>query len=155
MSRTRSLSFMVAVTFAAASLLSQQTSGDEGFTTVRVTKQLDSRFSNGKSWKAVDMQSRIMWVQGIQEGMGFLVREVYPHTSVADRAMIENEFLASMVQGFRNSDVVKQIDEFYEDSSNLRIPVVDAYKYTVKKMQGAKQRELDDYGAHLRQLYNR
>jgi hypothetical protein len=52
------------------------------------------------------------------------------------------------------SDVVQQIDRFYGDSSNLRIPVVDAYKYAVKKMHGAKQQELDDYEAELRRKFN-
>lgn len=59
------------------------------------------------------------------------------------------------IRGFRTSDIVQQIDAFYSDSSNLRIPIVDAYKYAMKKMHGAKQRELEDYAAELRLIYNR
>lgn len=155
MSKTRSLTLMAVLISAAVSPLTPQSADEEEVTSVQVTKQLELGFSNGKRWRAVDLQSQIMWVQGVQEGMSFMVREVYPHTSVTDRAAIEKKFKSVTIQGFRDSDVVKQIDRFYEDSSNLRIPVVDAYKYTVRKIHGAKQRELDDYAAELRQLYNR
>jgi hypothetical protein len=83
-----------------------------------------------------------------------MVREVYPHASVADRAMIETTHDRLTIRGFRTSDVVQQIDGFYQDSSNLRIPVVEAYKYAIKKMHGAKQHELEDYAAELRKIYN-
>ena len=152
---SRSLTLIALLLTATVSPLSPQTTDEEETTNVQVTKQLELGFSNGNRWQAVDRQSRIMWVQGIEEGMALMLREAYPHFSVTDRAVMEKKFKALLIQGFRTSDVVKQIDEFYEDSSNLRIPVVDAYKYTIRKMHGAKQRELEDYAAQLRQRYNR
>jgi len=43
------------------------------------------------------------------------------------------------VAGFRFSDLVQQVDDFYRDSSDIRIPVVDAYKFTVKKLKGSSR----------------
>ncbi len=155
MSRTKWLTLVGMLAIAAMALLSQQTSEDETMSSSHLTQNSDYSFSNGKAWKTVGLQSRIMWVQGIEEGMAFTVREVYPRASTTDRVLIEKEFNGELIHGFRVSDVVRQINGFYEDTSNLRIPVVDAYKYTIKKMHGAKQQELEDFAADLRQRYNR
>lgn len=77
-----------------------------------------------------------------------VVRAADPSPSTEVAAHKETDKLT--ISGFRQSDVADQIDLFYRDSSNLRIPVVDAYKYAMKKMHGAKSQELDNYSAELR-----
>jgi len=85
----------------------------------------------------------------------FLMREVYPNESAANRGAVQAQVNRLMIAGFHMSDIVQQIDHFYADSSNLRVPAVDAYKYAMKKMHGTNQQELENYEAILRKTYNR
>ena len=95
-----------------------------------------------------------MQVEGIENGMMLLLRESYPKLSAPDRVVLEAEIKELTISGFRMSDVVQQIDDLYADSSNIRIPMADAYEYAMKKMHGANPRELGDYAAKLRATYN-
>ena len=142
------------VSLVTVSLTAQEAKNDESRTTSPITRQMGYKFSNGRTWRDLDRQSKIMWVDGTEEGIFFLMREVYSDASAADRALIESHATRLTVPGFHMSDIVQQIDTFYSDSSNLRVPVVDAYEYSMKKMHGAKQQDLEDYQAKLRQMYN-
>jgi hypothetical protein len=95
---------------------------------------------------------KYMYADGIMEGMLLLLRETSARLSPADRATLEAE-----TRKKRPGDVTAQIDSFYfyADSSNLRIPMADAYEYAMKKMHGSSARELEDYAAALRKTYNR
>jgi len=53
------------------------------------------------------------------------------------------------------SDLVQQIDKFYSDSVNLRIPVIEAYVYTIKKLKGDSSKDLVDLETLLRKTYNK
>jgi hypothetical protein len=110
------------------------------------------RWGNGKAWKLLDGQSKITYLTGIQEGAFLLLREA--SRNGGSNAVIEREAVNLNVTGFRESDLSSQVDGFYNDSANLRIPVVDAYKYVLKKLRGAKTSELDAYISELRQTYN-
>ena len=145
---------LIASVLVTATFLPTQQTEDESRTLTALTEHLNYKFSNGKTWRDVDHQSRIIWVDGIEEGVMLTIREVHPHTVLADRAVIDAVPDGLSIKGFHMSDVVQQIDRFYSDSSNLRIPVVDAYKYAVKKMHGAKRQELDDYETELRRKFN-
>ena len=52
-------------------------------------------------------------------------------------------------------DLVQQIDKFYSDSANLRIPVIEAYVYTNKKLIGDSSKDLTDLETLLRRTYNK
>ena len=58
------------------------------------------------------------------------------------------------IKGFRYSDLVQQVDMVYADSSNLRIPIVEAYRYILKKLRGASPETLANEIAKLRKSYN-
>ena len=88
--------------------------------------------TNGRGWATLDKQAKITLLVGIDEGIALLVQKM-----VADRRSPKSiqDALDCMlyyeVGGFRFSDYVDQIDVFYSDTSNLRIPVIEAYSYTV------------------------
>ena len=42
-------------------------------------------------------------------------------------------------------DVIKRIDKFYSQNSNLIIPIIFAYCYCIKEMAGADKKELNNY----------
>ena len=58
------------------------------------------------------------------------------------------------ISGFRFSDIVSQVDEFYKDTANIKIPVCIAYVFSIAKMRGRSQDELDRWVVELRRLYN-
>jgi hypothetical protein len=110
--------------------------------------------ANGRYWKSLAHQSKIMLLYGYEEGVTLLVRE----TSVkakADVATGTQQVAASlMISGFRFSDLVDQVDELYADTANVRIPVIDAYVYCLLKMRGATKQQLEDVVVRLRRKYN-
>jgi len=59
------------------------------------------------------------------------------------------------IKGFRFSDIMEEIDRFYEQASNRRVPVVDAYRYVLKKFRGKAPEELAITESVLRKKYNR
>ena len=136
-------------------LLAQQPTEEESRTWGQIDAQSRFHWSNGKAWELLDAQPKIALVSGIENGMMLLTREMRWNTICSDRAAVDKQLHELMIKGFRMSDVVEQVDAFYSDSSNLRIPIVDAYQYAMKKMHGAKQRELEDYAAELRRTYNK
>jgi hypothetical protein len=52
------------------------------------------------------------------------------------------------------SEIAEQIDMFYEDSGNRRIPLIEAYCYVVKRIKGSTRQELDSLVANLGKKYN-
>ncbi len=112
-------------------------------------------WANGRAWKVLDAQSRIAFLNGIEEGVFLLLRHSWEKTNLdAEKRLLEKEADQLTVKGFRFYDLVQQVDDFYRDSSNVRIPVVDAYIYTLRKLKGAKKQDLEDYAAELRSKYN-
>ena len=155
MGKGHCLRLVVVVLITTASLLQAQTTEEEAQTWGRLDDQSQFHWSNGKAWKLLDHQSKLTLVEGIEQGMMLMAREVGRDATSSDRAATKKQLDNLTIRGFRMSDIAEQIDAFYRDSVNLRIPIVDAYKYAMKKMHGAKQRELEDYAAELRLLYNR
>jgi hypothetical protein len=45
-------------------------------------------------------------------------------------------------------------DLFYSDSANIRVPIIEAYRYSVMKMKGAENSQLERVVTKLRQTYN-
>lgn len=43
------------------------------------------------------------------------------------------------------SDIVGKIDEFYSEEKNLIVPIIFAYCYTIKRISGVSEAELDEY----------
>lgn len=98
---------------------------------------------NGRAWQTLDAQNRAFYVNGIGEGLVLAKREGLNWERV------------SPPLGFRMSDLVKQIDNFYSDSANLRIPIIEVYVYTIRKLKGDSAKELADFEALLRRTYNK
>jgi hypothetical protein len=54
----------------------------------------------------------------------------------------------------RRREIISEIDKFYEDVSNMRIPVREAHEWITQKMRGASPAELQELLAKLRQTHN-
>jgi hypothetical protein len=99
--------------------------------------------ANGRVWKTLDMQNRITYLTGIDDGL-----------TLAKREGLNYDYLYEPT-GFRFSEIAKQIDTFYADTVNLRIPVIEAHIYCKRKMKGDPPKDLADFEALLRKTYNK
>ena len=116
---------------------------DELVTLGSVSSELRYGLANGRMWNQIKTkQEKIYLLSGIQNGINFYLKEFNEKT----KNKYEQEALAVIdsiyMSGFRMSDYMQQIDLFYADSSNLRIPIVDAYKYAILKMKGRSLQDL-------------
>ncbi|SRR5260370_12338683 len=106
---------------------------------------------NGRTWRHLDGQSKIMFLNGIQDGVALSLKQVFGQGRPEDA---QRALDALTVPGFHFSDIVKQVDLFYSDSANVRIPILEAYKYSLLKMKGTKSSDLEQVVVGLRQTYN-
>jgi len=110
--------------------------------------------ANGRYWKQLNQQSKIALLYGYEEGVTMLVRETRLKAKPDVATKTEEVAASLMISGFRFSDFVKQVDELYDDTANVRIPVIDAYVYALLKIRGATKQKLEDHVATLRRKYN-
>jgi len=111
--------------------------------------------SNGRAWTVLDAQAKITFLVGIENGLALVPLQMQTEKRI-DKSI--NDAHASSayltISGFRFGDLVSQVDSFYSDTANLKIPVIEAYRYVIKKMKGATSEELATSAANLRRIYN-
>lgn len=144
--------FLLFGSFALPRLVLSQDK-DETETGVMVSGTRGIMARNGRSWKDLDRQSKIMLLVGIQEGVTLLLKRLFDE-GLFDEDKAQRVLDALTISGFRFSDIVKQIDLFYSDSANVRIPVLEADRYSLLKMKGKKTSDLEQVLVGLRQTYN-
>ena len=111
---------------------------------------------NGKPWIKLDLQAKIMYLSGVEDGAVLLISEMDSVQKEKDNARAAYPALDRlMISGFRFGDITEEVDCFYEQASNLRIPIVDAYRYVLKKFKGASPEELAASQSALRKKYNK
>lgn len=111
---------------------------------------------NGKPWLRLDSQSRTMYLLGLVDGASLLIAEMDTVPNEKGNAPTAFPALERLViNGFTFFDITEEIDRFYQQSSNRRIPVVDAYRHVLKKFKGASSEELAADQSSLRKKYNR
>jgi len=99
----------------------------------------------------MDMQTRILFLIGVQDGVALLFKQLSSDVNV-DK--LQHGVDGVIISGFRWSDLAKQVDLFYSDSANIKIPIVEAYVYSLKKLKGADSTTLDQLVVQLRREYN-
>ena len=109
---------------------------------------------NGRAWSHFDTQAKINYVVGLEQGAVMLMQEILKSNRDLE-GTLKTGTDALMVSGFRFSDLAQQIDAYYADSLNIRVPVIEAYRYALRKAKGANAAELDGFAALLRRTYNR
>jgi hypothetical protein len=124
---------------------------DETETRVMVARTRSIMAANGRAWKSLDPQSKVAWLVGIEDGVTLLFKELFDEGNSEPTQRVLD---AVTIPGFRQSDIAKQMDSFYSDSANVRIPVLEAYRYSLLKMKGKKASDLEEVLVGLRQTYN-
>lgn len=113
-------------------------------------------FSNGRFWQKLDPQSKIILVHGIEQGMWLLAQELSLYST---EMKIDQDTLKALggfeISDLKSSEIMEQIDLFYKDSANRRIPIIEAYRWVYKKLNGYSEKELDSKIESLRKYYNK
>ncbi len=115
--------------------------------TVTITvaeRQLDT----GKDWNNWDLSHKAHYIAGFRDGIALAISGMGESTQ--KRNVEANLYLGDAEASFSHGEFVTALNTFYADSSNLRIPIVTAYMYVIKKFKGASKDELDDMLARLR-----
>ena len=106
---------------------------------------------NGYMWLAMD-DPNLMYNLSKENYLGSildrfrLTGEKYPKIeSLSCREDIDKLFSEGKSDEYALEDVVNEINRFYSQDSNLVIPIVFAYCYTIKKLAGASTNELNEY----------
>jgi hypothetical protein len=108
---------------------------------------------NGRGWKLLDVDglAKAALIQGIRGGLALATREA-GSTGVPTNEKFKKQMF--MLMGGNMDDVVQQLDDFYKDSANVRIPVPTGLEYSLMKLGGANARELDNRLVSLRREFN-
>lgn len=106
---------------------------------------------NGYAWLAMDNPalhysvSKENYLSSILERLR-ITKEKHPEvSSLGCKAEITSLSKQGKSNEISMSDIVNRIDNFYLENRNLVIPIVFAYCYTIKKLAGAIDKELEDY----------
>ena len=112
-------------------------------------------WANGRYWVGLSLDAKIQHLYGIEAGINLFAEELKSKTKTeSEWNRVEELRKKLMIGGFRFSDVAQQVDKFFEDRSNIRIPVDYAYLYSVRKMSGESPSQLEYYLASLRKQWN-
>jgi hypothetical protein len=114
------------------------------------SEYLTMGFFNGRMWSMMNKTSKDSYVAGVYSG-AVLFRDVVINQQTCT-AKIVNETFNSTIQISRTKygEIAQQIDSFYSDSSNLRIPIHNAYEF-----RGESPSKIEEYTAQLRKFYNK
>lgn len=146
-------SFLIAALVFISPTAAQDT--NEGTRTTVEVDNIGYAVSNGKVWGNLDNQNRIIYLMGLEEGTRLVLLDATRHETPKAKGPIKRATLRLAISGFRFSDIVQQVNKFYSDSANLRIPVIEAYSYSIDRMKGALPQKLSDREAELRVTYNK
>jgi hypothetical protein len=90
----------------------------------------------------------------IEEGLRLSLLDASRNEDARVKQAIRRTNERLSISGFRFFDLVEQVDKFYSDSTNLRIPFVEAYAYVIRKIRGDSLQQLSEFEVRLRRTYN-
>ena len=150
-----SIASLAAIASSLAVELDRDSTGLYMFGTSEKGGKVYHTVANGYFWQRIDMQSKIFFLEGVENGEYLLFLKVAENNKQGNvsRAIIDG-LLVDKIENFKLSEIAEQIDLFFKDSANRQIPVIEAYRYISKRIKGAAPQELENLAASLRKKYN-
>jgi hypothetical protein len=104
-------------------------------------------FVNGRFWGQSLEAIKVGYLFGLRDGLLLIAADNKSET-------VKNALMLSMLL-YRDGkatleELIDQIDTFYKDRANIRIPVFEAYQYCMKRTSGVSKKTLDDLLAEMR-----
>lgn len=103
---------------------------------------------NGRAWQTSPRDARLMYIRGIQDGLVLAAALI---DSKPDATML----LRHTAPEFRPSDYIDEINAFFQDPNNIRIPIFYAWEYINSKFKGAPQHRLNELMDNFRDYVKR
>jgi hypothetical protein len=105
---------------------------------------------NGRGWKTLG-NCKVVFLMGFEDGMfgGLIIGRpdaTYPEI---------NKLYAENTSKLTHAEIISEIDKFYEEASNVLIPVHAAHGWVIQKIKGATPDDLQKQLVRLRQVYNK
>jgi hypothetical protein len=97
-------------------------------------------FFNGRAWYKLPLPAKLMYISGLRDGRVIAGAVILQAASKqTQRELDEHE-----AKGFTAGDFVREIDDFYKDPANIRIPMMYGYEYANLKFKGRSAAELEE-----------
>jgi|GEM_PF-4850518 hypothetical protein len=107
---------------------------------------------NGSGWLSMDTYSRAAYALGMVDGTLMLLMQVKSENTGSLGSTVSRE--RSKLTAYDLVDeIIPLINDFYADSGNIKVPVIEAYRYALKKLQGNSNDRLRNDAAQLKQRY--
>jgi hypothetical protein len=121
--------------------------------------------SNGKAWNGLGggnaktaVMLKFLYVtglaDGIKQGREELIPRLFPKPTAGQEEKVA-ELVPNLLPAKADfTDMIAGLDEFYDDSLNLEIPIPIAARYVKARLEKRPTKEVDESLKRLRTLYN-
>jgi hypothetical protein len=111
-------------------------------------------FINGRYWKTLPDVAKTAYVTGLMEAISQAGEETPPSCRTLSGERCRLDAAMSLTEAFSSNatlgEAVDEVDAFYHEAANLRIPVLAAVRYTFMKMNGSSKSTLEACEVELR-----
>jgi hypothetical protein len=140
----------------ASAFGSDKVSTSHHYTKTRLATARVSFYSlNGYAWRESSPEQRVSLAAGITAGKAMFLAFALASENKQIRDFGLDRYKATHVEKIETKDLADQIDLFYADPANRRIPIFSAYLYAVAKTKGSPAQYLQEMVEGMRREYNR
>lgn len=128
---------------------------DNIFSDVLLSPKLMKKYHNGNFRNVLPNEEKLLIIINVEDGVTKMFFDFVKSGFIAENKI---NSAISYVNLYVNNDleiIKKEMDYFYKDPSNLKIPIINAIYYSVKKFKGATKNELDSIIINYRKLVNK
>jgi hypothetical protein len=112
---------------------------------------------NGHMWQLLSSSQKASHLTGIQEGIKLCLNQIREDLQISadlmremnDSGMFDRRRLLFSSQGISGNEA--GLNKFYQDSVNLKIPIIYAYQHVTLELNYASPQELANNLSNLRQ----
>jgi hypothetical protein len=116
-----------------------------------VSKFVGKNWVNGRSWEKLDYSGKLGFVCGLFDGITLF----WAAAEAGKKGDLEPVYHGlSVPSSLTVGDVVKGIDEFYEDADNIKLPATCAYLYYAYKSRGDSHESLEKRRTVWRKMFD-
>lgn len=119
-------------------------------------KNFTKGYENGNVWNSFYIiDSKINYLSNMLEKFHVLgEKPLIYKDSVCYNIFYKELKNSNFGKGISLNDIVNEIDVFYSNSKNLRIPILNAYCYSLRKLQRFSKFYLNNYKKNLLKIFN-
>jgi hypothetical protein len=105
---------------------------------------------NGRMWQSLTSIAKLAYLAGLNDGVNSFRAKLDRETKLEPFRNAIESAENTLYTKATYAEIIDQMDLFYKDSANARIPLRYSYEYSLKRIKGAASTELDDFLSTLR-----